>query len=139
MDFKQLYEAWKHFKDMIRRCPQHGYQDWFQIQLFYDGLNGQTRIIVDAAASGTLLSKTANEAHWLLEEMLTNNYQWPGERSMAKKVAGIHEVDPIVAYVFALTDQIASLTTKESSSKETMMVVTTSYMGEWSGVEQEWC
>ena len=73
MDFEPLYEAWERFKDMIQRCPQHRYQDWFQIQLFYNGLNRKTRIIVDAATCGTLLSKTANEAHRLLEEMLANN------------------------------------------------------------------
>ena len=50
------------------------------------------RTIVDAAASGTLLSKTTEEALRLLEEMSANNCQWPGERS--KKAAGIHEVDP---------------------------------------------
>ena len=61
------------FKDMIWSCPQHGYQDWFHIKLFYNGLNGQTRAIVDIAASGTLLSKTIDEAHQLLEEMLANN------------------------------------------------------------------
>ena len=62
MDFKPLYKAWEQFKDMIRRYPQHGYQEWFQIQLFYNGLNGQMRTIMDAASSGTLLSKTLEEA-----------------------------------------------------------------------------
>ena len=87
MDFEPLYEAWEHFKDLLRCCPQHGYQEWFQIQLFYKGLNGRTRTIVDAATSGTLLSKTADEAHRLLEEMFANNCQWPCECSMAKKAA----------------------------------------------------
>jgi len=97
LDFEPLYEAWERFKDLIRRCPQHGYQDWFQIQLFYNGLNGQTRTIVDAAASGTLLSKTAEEAQQLLEEMASNNSQWPNERSSTRKVAGMYEVDPLVS------------------------------------------
>ena len=78
MDFELLYEAWERFKDLLRRCPQHGYQEWFQIQLFYNGLNGQTRTIVDAAASDTLLSKTIEEAFRLLEEISANNYLWPG-------------------------------------------------------------
>ena len=26
-DFKSLYEAWERFKDLLRRCPQHVYQD----------------------------------------------------------------------------------------------------------------
>ena len=40
LDFEPLYEAWERFKDLLRRRPQHGYQEWFQIQLFYNGLNG---------------------------------------------------------------------------------------------------
>ena len=92
-----LYKAWKRFKDLIRCCLQHGFQEWFRIQLFYNGLNGQTRTIVDAATSRTLLSKTAEEAHRLLEEMFANNCQWPSERSIAKKALGIHNVDPIVS------------------------------------------
>ena len=144
MDFEPLYEAWEQFKDMIRRCPQHGYQDWFQIQLFYNGLNGQTMTIVDATANGTLLSKTKDKAHRLLEEMSANNYQWSDKWSTAKKVVGIHEVDPIVSLstqMSALANKIAAFTTKESSIKETAMVATTSYMGDGVGVgvEQEQC
>ena len=41
--------------------------------VIYNRLNGQTRTIVDAVASGTLLSKTAEEAHRLLEEISANN------------------------------------------------------------------
>ena len=41
-DFESLYEAWERYKDLIRRCPQHGLPNWLQIQMFYNGLNGQT-------------------------------------------------------------------------------------------------
>ena len=74
---------------------------------------------MDAAASGTLLSKTAKEAHRLLEEMSANNCQWPSERFLAKKAAGIHEIDPIVslsAQVSTLANQIAAFTTRDSLS-----------------------
>ena len=73
--------------------------------MFYNGLNGQTQTIVDAASGGTLMSKTAKGATSLLEEMASNNYQWPIERTMAKKVVGIHELDLFAA----LTAQVASL------------------------------
>ncbi|KAI3450351.1 hypothetical protein Pfo_007016 [Paulownia fortunei] len=73
------------FKDFLKRCPQHGYEAWQQIQYFHNGLNGQTRTIIDAATGGTLISKTANEAHILLEEMATNSYQWPSKRSSIKR------------------------------------------------------
>jgi hypothetical protein len=35
-----------------------------------------------------------------------NNYQWPNERSILKKVIGVHEIDVIMA----LTTQVHSLT-----------------------------
>ena len=57
---------------------------------------------------------------------------------MDKKAACIHEVDPIVSLlgqVSALANQIVTWTTKESSSKEAIMVATTSYMGDGVGVE----
>ncbi|KAF5477440.1 hypothetical protein F2P56_004080 [Juglans regia] len=67
-------------------------RDWLQVQMFYNGLNGQTRTIVDVAVGGTLMSKTVEGATSLLEEMTLNNYQWPTKRTMAKKVTGIHEL-----------------------------------------------
>lgn len=100
---------------MIRHCPQHGLPDWLQVQMFYNGLNGQIRTIVDAAAGGTLMSKTAEGATFLLEEMASNNYQWPTERTMTTKVAGIHELEPIAALsaqVASLAYQISTLTTQ---------------------------
>ncbi|XP_062109494.1 altered inheritance of mitochondria protein 3-like [Humulus lupulus] len=73
---------------------------------FYNGLNGTTRTIIDAAAGGAFMRKSANEAYELLEEMAMNNYQWPNERGQPKKVAGMMEVDAITM----LTAQVAALT-----------------------------
>ncbi|XP_018858911.1 uncharacterized protein LOC109020839 [Juglans regia] len=73
--------------------------------MFYNWLNGQTQTIVDAASSGTLMSKIAEGATYLLEEMTSNNYQWLTERTMTKKVAGIHELEPLAA----LSAQVATL------------------------------
>ena len=67
--------------------------------MFYNGLNGQTRTIVDATSGGTLMSKTAEGATSLL----------------AKKVVGIHELDPFAALsaqVASLSHQVSTLTTQ---------------------------
>lgn len=94
LDFEPLYEAWERYKDLICRCPQHGYEDWTQIQFFYTGLNGQTRNCwycfwrcFDIQDYWRGLFSFRGDA--------TNSYQWPNERSLAKKVAGIHQVDLI--------------------------------------------
>ncbi|XP_024018055.1 uncharacterized protein LOC112090603 [Morus notabilis] len=76
------------------------------METFYNGLNGQTRTIVDAAAGGAILAKSYNDAYEILERMANNNYQWPTERHNARKATGIHEVDAITA----LSAQMSSLT-----------------------------
>ncbi|XP_062118241.1 uncharacterized protein LOC133831846 [Humulus lupulus] len=76
---------------------------------FYNGLCGTTHTLIDAAAGGVFMRKSASEAYDLLEEMAMNNQQWPSERSSSRKVAGMYEVDAISklnAQVEALTKQL---------------------------------
>ncbi|XP_062109879.1 uncharacterized protein LOC133821751 [Humulus lupulus] len=113
LDNESLYEAWERFKDLIRRCPHHGIERWMLVHNFYNGLCGTTRTLIDAAAGGAFMRKSANEAYDLLEEMAINNQQWPSERGNSKKVAGLHEIDAIskvTAQVEALTKQLQGST-----------------------------
>ncbi|XP_022897631.1 uncharacterized protein LOC111411323 [Olea europaea var. sylvestris] len=129
LDFEPFYEAWERFKDLLRRCPQHGFQKWVQIEIFYNGLNGQTRTMVDAAARGILMAKTAEDAYALLDDIATNSYQWLSKRSGVKKVVGLHEVDPITvlaAQVASLTNQIVTLTTQGNQQKVDLVMSTSS-------------
>ena len=90
---ESLYEAWERFKDLQRQCPHHGVPKWLLIQTFYQGLTEPMRITIDATAQGSFMSKTPDDAFNLLETMASNNYQWHGDRSGPRKVAGMHEVD----------------------------------------------
>lgn len=76
------------------------------MKIFYNKLNGQTKIVVDSAIEETLMSKTVHVVYSLLVEIATNSYQWPNEHSSAKKVVGLYEVDTITI----LTTQMSSLT-----------------------------
>ena len=71
---ESLYVASKNYKDMLQRCLHHGLPEWLQVQTFYNGLNPQTRIVIDAPAGGALMGKTVGEAFDLLEVMALNNY-----------------------------------------------------------------
>ena len=106
-DKESLYEAWEKYKDMIRRCPHHGLPEWLQVQTFYNGLNPQTRTVIDVAAGGALMDKSANEAFNLLEVMASNNYQWPNKRA-TKKTVGLYEIDGFST----LTTKVESLSRK---------------------------
>ncbi|XP_060972313.1 uncharacterized protein LOC133038240 [Cannabis sativa] len=86
-DSESLYEAWERFKDLLRKCPNHGIEKWLQVHNFYNGLMNETRTLIDAAAGGVFMRKSANEAFELLEEMAMTNQQWSTERGPSKKVA----------------------------------------------------
>ncbi|XP_062104720.1 uncharacterized protein LOC133816003 [Humulus lupulus] len=105
-DGELLYDGWERFKELLRKCPHHGIEKWMLVHIFYNGLCGTTRTIIDAAFGGAFMSKSANEAYDLLEEMAMNNYQWPSKRETTKKVAGVHELDAISM----LSAQVATLT-----------------------------
>ncbi|XP_024031895.1 uncharacterized protein LOC112094656 [Morus notabilis] len=117
-----LYEAWERYKELLRRCPHYGLPKWRQVHNFYNGLSGTTRTLIDASAGGALMKKTEDEAYELLEDMATNNYQWPSERSIPKKTAGLHEVDAITN----LTAQIASRSKQLQSTQLTANAIQTS-------------
>ncbi|XP_073063971.1 uncharacterized protein [Primulina eburnea] len=124
-ELEVLYEAWERYKELLRKCPNHGYTDWVQIELFYNSLDGPTRGNVDAAAGGTIFSKTPDEAYDLLEQMTINNYQYPSERSGSRKPAGVYVVDPIAsltAQVSALTTQIATMNKACQATSEVALV-----------------
>ncbi|XP_073031227.1 uncharacterized protein [Primulina eburnea] len=124
-EFEVLYEAWERYKELLRKCPNHGYAEWVQIELFYNGLDGPTRGNVDAAAGGTIFSKTPDEAYELLEQMTINSYQWPSERSGVQRTAGVYAVDPITsltAQVSALTAQIAAMNKPGQSTSDVALV-----------------
>ncbi|KAG9454314.1 hypothetical protein H6P81_007218 [Aristolochia fimbriata] len=107
---EELYEAWERFKELLKKCPNHGIPRWMQIETFYNGITVSTRNLIDAAAGGTVNKKTPNETYELIEEMSSNMYQYPVERSARGRIAGIHNVDPILA----LQAQVESLTNQLS-------------------------
>ena len=88
-----FYEAWDYYKDLLGKCPHHGLTKWMQVHHLYNGLTETTRTLLDASVEGALMSKSANEAYQLLEDMALNNCQWPTERATPKKLSGVHELD----------------------------------------------
>ncbi|KAG9439984.1 hypothetical protein H6P81_020149 [Aristolochia fimbriata] len=89
---EHLSEARVRFNGLLKRCPNHNIELWSQIEIFYNGLNINTRSMIDAASGGSVSRKTPEEVHELIEEMTANMYQYPMERSN-KKAAGIYKLD----------------------------------------------
>ncbi|XP_039116475.1 uncharacterized protein LOC120251891 [Dioscorea cayenensis subsp. rotundata] len=104
-DSETLFEAHKRFKDLLRKCPHHGFSSWMRIQMLCNGLNYATRQLIDAAAGGSLSNKTPEDAEMLIENMASNECHW-STRQKPPKAAGIYEIDDntaLAAKVEALT------------------------------------
>ncbi|XP_073281946.1 uncharacterized protein [Primulina huaijiensis] len=91
-DQESLYEAWERFKDLLRRCPHHELPLGLVVQTFYYGLLTPNRTMIDAAACGNLLRKTAEEGYELLEEMAASSYHPQSERNNRRRSTGVHQV-----------------------------------------------
>ncbi|KAL0453610.1 UNVERIFIED_CONTAM: hypothetical protein Slati_1339100 [Sesamum latifolium] len=68
LDRESLYDAWEHFKGMLRRYPHHELLVWRQVQTFYNGVILANRATIDAAVGGTIIKKLSSEAFNIIED-----------------------------------------------------------------------
>nr|GEX30498.1 reverse transcriptase domain-containing protein [Tanacetum cinerariifolium] len=60
-------EAWDHFKDLLRKCPRHGFLELHQIDTFYNALTQSDQDSLNAVAGGNLLKCTPRDALTIIE------------------------------------------------------------------------
>nr|GEZ95077.1 reverse transcriptase domain-containing protein [Tanacetum cinerariifolium] len=60
-------EAWKHFKNLLRQCPHHGFSKLHQLDTFYNALNTNDQDALDSAAGGNFLDKIPRECLSIIE------------------------------------------------------------------------
>ncbi|GJR17795.1 reverse transcriptase domain-containing protein [Tanacetum coccineum] len=71
-NFQQVFgetftEAWERFKDLLRKCPHHGFSLLHQIDFFYNGLSQSDQDSLNTAVGGNLMSKNTQEAFTTIE------------------------------------------------------------------------
>ncbi|XP_039118483.1 uncharacterized protein LOC120254446 [Dioscorea cayenensis subsp. rotundata] len=117
-DSEILFEAHERFKDLLRKCPHHGFSSWMRIKMLCNGLNYATGQLIDAAAGGSLSSKTPEDAEILIEIMASNECHW-STRQKPPKAAGIYEINDnteLAAKVEALTKRFDQFVLGTSSN-----------------------
>ncbi|KAK8697859.1 hypothetical protein V6N13_113994 [Hibiscus sabdariffa] len=112
-DDESVYECWDRFKGLLRKCTNHGFQNWTQVVMFYNGVNAPTRMMLDASANGTLLDKSPEEAFDILDRVATNDYQFPTTRLGAGRRApgrlDLDANDSVSAQLSAITNMLKNL------------------------------
>jgi len=87
-----LRETWERFKALLRRFPNHNFDDATQLHNFYSGLKPQTKMILDASVGGIMMSKTLEEAIVIIDSIAAIDYQSHHDRALTQR-KGIMELD----------------------------------------------
>lgn len=98
-DGEVFREAFERFKQLQIEWPHHRYSNEILNQFFYDGLTTENQCLVDAAAGGTVCTKTANEMSDLFE-MMSSNSQQKSVRGNAgrRSVHGANEISVLALH-----------------------------------------
>ena len=101
---------------MLRRCPNHGFEDIAQLNIFHNGLRPDTKMILDASAGGTMMTVEAKQATRIIDALASTNYQAQHDRYTWQKkgVIDLSTSDAILAQNKILTQHIEALTKQMS-------------------------
>ncbi|KAL4334651.1 hypothetical protein GQ457_07G005420 [Hibiscus cannabinus] len=112
-DDESIYECWNRYKSLLHKCSNHGFQDWTQVVMFYNGVNAPMRMMLDASANGTLLDKSLAEAFDSLYRIASNDYLFLSSRlGTGRKAPEVFELDAkdsVFAQISAITNMLKSL------------------------------
>ena len=121
-----LNEAWERFKDYQYNCPHHGIDNETLMNSFYNGLDNETKRMVDGAAGGSFHNKFTPDAIQLLDTLAENQWNSSSRRVAPKK--GKHEVETyslLSSQIAALTEKIDGMRVGASSSMPVNAMATT--------------
>jgi hypothetical protein len=70
---EKFLECWERFKDLLIKCPPHGYEKWRLMQFFYQGLAQPNRSMIESMNGGVFLSLTGDLAYKALDKLADNS------------------------------------------------------------------
>ncbi|KAK8949196.1 hypothetical protein KSP39_PZI005990 [Platanthera zijinensis] len=80
-DQESLAEVWERFNELLRKCPNHGFQTWNLVESFYFSIEPQHRAMIDAASGGTIMNLAPEEALRVLQDTATHSAFWTAGRN----------------------------------------------------------
>jgi len=70
---------------LLRRFPNHGFEDIAHLSIFHYGLRSDTKMILDATFGGTLMVVDAKQATKMINALASTDYQLQHDRQASKK------------------------------------------------------
>jgi hypothetical protein len=72
---EKFFESWERFKELLIKCPPHGYEKWRLIQFFYQGLTQPNRSMIESMNREVFLRLTRDLAYKALDKLSNNSQQ----------------------------------------------------------------
>ncbi|XP_042016340.1 uncharacterized protein LOC121764371 [Salvia splendens] len=113
---ENIMEAWKRFKQLMRRCPNHGLTPGQQILTFYRGGTLEAMRELNMSAGGSLLKLGEAEALEVIERVASNDDGWRNDRSKSYRVASTSDndrMDAISKQLEFITDKLGHMGTSQ--------------------------
>ncbi|GJZ21021.1 hypothetical protein Tco_0558060 [Tanacetum coccineum] len=85
LDRESLYDAWNHFKDLLRKVHHHGLDLWLQVQILYDHVNYTTQMAIDDATGGRLRKLRLEEAWKTIKDLVQYKEEEWNDPTFSKK------------------------------------------------------
>ncbi|CAM8962357.1 unnamed protein product [Rhodiola kirilowii] len=108
-----FYEAWERFKELQRECPHHNIDKPTLIQIFYQGMDPESKRQMDQAAGGAFMEVHPTNGGAIIDKISRNSHHWGSERSFPKRKSKTREVEEVDSRedVRALSKKIDALAT----------------------------
>src|SRR3954470_13591167 len=68
-DNEMFSECWERFKDLLLKCPHHGFEVWRLVRYFYNSLVQADRSMIESMKGGFFLNLNELEAYEFLENL----------------------------------------------------------------------
>ncbi|GKE56048.1 reverse transcriptase domain-containing protein, partial [Tanacetum coccineum] len=109
-------EAWDRFKELLRKCPHHGFSELHQIDTFYNALTQSNQDSLNAAARGNLLNRTPRDALTIIENKLKVRTSW--NKPIVSKVSTTTSSSSPSSDVTALTEIVKELVLMNKANQQ---------------------
>jgi len=122
---ESFYETWERFKMMLRKCPNHGFEEISQLSIFLNGLRFDTKMLLDAAVGGTMMVVNVDQAMRIIDALDTTDYQAQHDKQAHQKrgLLELNTTDALRTKNKILTQQIEQLTTQMAKLPQQLHVV----------------
>ncbi|GJR95958.1 NAC domain-containing protein [Tanacetum coccineum] len=117
---KTFTEAWERFKDLLKKCPHHGFSLLHQIEFFYNGLCQADQDSLNSAAGGNLMTRKTQEALTTIENKakVRTCRNKPQGSSSGGTLTQIDAITALTKQVEALEYHIASMRETYNQNQE---------------------